>query len=430
MRVVHVVTAWPRFADDVITPWLVELLRRLRERGVEAEVLAPAYRGGPGGRDAPPAGRMAGGPTARDETARASPAQGSIPVHRFRYAPSCLERLTHDETVPDRLGRSPAWALLLPAYLAGGLLASRSVGRSRPDVVHVHWPMPHALFGAAMRAAAGGRTGLVCSYYSVELRWVERRLPALRPFLRWTARTADEVTAISTATADRVRTLSGRQARVIPFAAAVDPMEPADERRPLEGEELRLLFVGRLVERKGVEVLVRGLPRILAERRAHLTVVGEGAWEPRIREAVRQEGVEAHVRLTGRLCEEELRRAYARCDIFVLPAVVDRKGDTEGLGVVLLEALRFGRPVVASAVGGIPDIVVPGRSGWLVPPGDPAALAERILTVAGSPEEARRVAAGGRAWAAERFSWDRILDELVECYESARRGRSDVGGQG
>lgn len=409
MRVVHIVTAFPRGEDDPITPWLGRLLLALVDRGVRVEVLAPAYRGGPGS----PSHEWRG-----------------IRVHRFRYAPRPLETLTHDETVPDRLRRSPAYGLLLPSYLAAGCAAATRLGRERPAVAHVHWPMPHALPGAALRAASGGRTALVSSFYSVELRWVERRMRWLEPLLRWSIRTSDAVTAISTATARMVIARHARPVRVIPFAAAVAPrareeagglaLDDLEGGRPIE-----LLFVGRLVERKGVEVLVRALPEVRRNRPARLSIVGSGEREERIREVARRAGVAEHVRFLGRVSEEELARAYASCDLFVLPAVVDRKGDTEGLGVVLLEALRFGRPVIASRLGGIPDIVVDGETGWLVPAGDPEALAAAILEAAGDPEEARRRAARGRERAERRFGLGRVTEDLIACYEGAARRRRE-----
>lgn len=402
MRVVHIVTAFPRFDDDLITPWLVPLLRELEHQGVSTEVLAPAYRGETGG------------------------SSRGIRVRRFRYAPARLETLTHDETVPDRLARRPSYAALLAPYLLGGSLAAARLGSARPDVVHVHWPMPHAWFGALLRAASGGHTAVVSSFYSVELRWVERRLPWLTPFLRWAIETSDGVTAISNATAERVRALVDRSVSVIPFGAAVEPRAGAPIPPALAGEHpLELLFVGRLVERKGVETIVRALPRVLERRSARLTIVGEGEWEAVIRAVVMQTGTQAHVRMTGRISAHELERLYARADIFVLPAVVDRKGDTEGLGVVLLEAMRFERPVIASNVGGIPDIVRHGETGWLVAPGDPGELAARILAVAEEPPKSRGVARRGREWAEERFALVRIAADLIDCYREAiavRRG--------
>lgn len=398
MRVLHVVTAFPREPDDVITPWLVELLRRSRDRGLEAEVLAPAYRG------------------------LGDQELGGIPVRRFRYAPAGWETLTHEETAPDRVRRSPLHAALVPCYLGAGSAAAWRAGRERPTIVHVHWPMPHALFGAAARLGSGGRTAMVCSYYAVEVNWVRHRLRWLRPFLRWSARTADAVTAISTSTARAVRDVSGRQPRVIPFAAAVGTggNGGAGSRPPLSGERpLELLFVGRLVERKGVEVAVEALQRLRPGLDARLTVVGEGEWEGEIRETAREHGVEDRVTFTGRVPDERLSELYAACDIFVLPAVVDRKGDTEGLGVVLLEALQFQRPVIASRIGGIPDIVEHGRTGWLVDPGDPGALADEIRRRAEGPEETRRVAREGKEIVRGRFAWERILDELEATYRDA-----------
>lgn len=410
MKVVHVVTAFPRSPADPITPWLVRLLHELERREVETEVLAPSYRG-------LSAGEVEG-----------------IKVRRFRYAPARWETLTHEQTVPDRLRDSPIYTALLPAYLAGGVLAARRLGRGRPDVVHVHWPLPHALFGVALRKASQGRTAMVCSFYGVELSWVEHGLKWLLPWLRWSARTADAVTAISSYTAERVERLVQRPVSVIPFAAAVDLVEtragPATATSemasvPFQRDEIQLLFVGRLVERKGVEVLIRALPRILRARPVRLTIVGEGSWEEKIRKTVAACEMESRVRFTGHISRHELRKLYAACDMFVLPAVVDSKGDTEGLGVVLLEALRFARPVVASAVGGIPDIVEPAVSGWLVPPDDPQALAAAVLEAAANPEEARRIGLSGQCRMERYFSWERIVDELLKTYSAAVQRRRE-----
>lgn len=400
LRVIHIVTAFQRHEGDVITPWLSALVSEQRAQGMDATILAPSYR------------------------ALGSGSIGGIPVERFRYAPRSWETLTHDETVPDRLRGSPEYAALLPLYLAGGLRASLRAGRRRPDVVHVHWPLPHALFGAAARLASGGRAALVCTFYSVEISWVERRARWLRPFLVWSARTADAVTAISSATAVRVRELVDRDIRVIPFAAGLETSGGKVRPALTSAQPLRLLFVGRLVERKGVEYLIEALALVLQTRAAELTIVGEGEWRSRIREAVRRAGVEEHVRFAGHVPESDLRDYYEGCDIFVLPSVVDAKGDTEGLGVVLLEALSFERPVIGSAVGGIPDIVRPGETGWLAPPGEPEALAGTILEIAGDPERARRIARGGRAMVEARFSLRRVTEELEAVYHAGLSMRS------
>ncbi len=399
MKVIHVVTAFPRHDEDVITPWLGQVLLRLRASNVDARVLAPSYRGG-----------------------GATEWRG-VPVTRFRYAPAAWETLTHDETAPDRLRHRPWYAGLLPGYVLGGLAASIRAGLDRPDVIHVHWPVPHALFGAVGRAASDGSAAVVSSFYSVELKWIEHRLPLLVPFLRWSIESADVVTAISTATASAVGQYTRQRVRVIPFAAGL-PLEANvpvhGEAASTSGEDLpEILFVGRLVERKGLGVLVRALARMREQRPVRLTIVGAGSAEGSIRATVRAANMGDLVRFTGPISDEELARRYASADLFVLPAVVDAKGDTEGLGVVLLEALRSGLPVIGSAAGGIPDIIRDGETGWLVTPGDVVDLARAIEEALDDPSEAARRAARGLERVDARFSLDGVVASVIESYEAA-----------
>jgi glycosyltransferase involved in cell wall biosynthesis len=180
-----------------------------------------------------------------------------------------------------------------------------------------------------------------------------------------------------------------------------------------------MLFVGRLVERKGVEVAVRALACVRRGLDARLTVIGSGSREPEIRAAISEAGIGEFVDMPGHVRASELVEAYAAADVFVLPAIVDAKGDTEGLGVVLLEALRAGVPVVASEAGGIRDIVRDGETGWLVPPGDSTALARAVLEVARNPAEAALRVGRGQALIAKSFALPRIVDRLEECYAEA-----------
>src|SRR5437762_11221426 len=140
MRILHVVTAFPRTPDDVIVPWLVELLKRLRAAGHEVEVFTSSYRGAP------------------DEVF------AGIPVHRFRYFLRRWENLTHEETAPDRMRRSLLYRVLPLLFVAAGMLAIwRHCRRQRYDVIHVHWPMPLALLGWAAQRAH--RAPLVSTFY-------------------------------------------------------------------------------------------------------------------------------------------------------------------------------------------------------------------------------------------------------------------------
>jgi glycosyltransferase involved in cell wall biosynthesis len=397
VKVLYLVSAYPRAPGDVITPWLVETIRRLGARGVGVEVLAPAYRG------------------------LASGTLDGVPVHRFRYAPRRWETLTHDQTAPDRIRERPLFFGLVPGYVAAGSVAAARLARSgRFDALHAFWPLPHGLIGLAAKRASG--VPLVSTFFGVELTWMEGQLPFLAPVLRRIVRGSDAVTAISTYTAGRLRrAVPGVEPAIVPFGATVEPggRPPLPPRPPTGAFEL--LFAGRLVERKGVHLLLDALARLADGPPVMLHVVGDGPERPRLEARARELGLGAGVFFHGFVPREALELRMATCDAFVLPAVVDAKGDTEGLGVVLLEAMSYGKPVVASAAGGIVDIVRNGRNGYLVPPGDAAALAGAVARLMRDPAAAAEMGARGREDVREGFSWEVIVDRLVEVYVSIGR---------
>jgi len=390
MRILHIVTAFPRFPNDIISPWLVEMLKRLRAAGHDVEVLAPAYRGG-GNREF-----------------------DGIPVHRFRYFPARWEDLTHDQATPDRLRRSLRYKIMPLFYVLGGVWAAWRLGRRRRyEVVHVHWPLPHALFGWAARRACGAR--MVTSWYGVELRWVKSSLPWLKRFLVWALRTSDQVVAISSATAREITNVVPVSVRVIPYTVGF-PETAAGPSLPRAGDSFLILFVGSLVERKGVRYLIDALPLLPAQLRAKLVIIGDGAERSRLEAQVRARGLQHLVEVRGRVAEQELRRAYGAASVLVLPAIVDARGDTEGLGVVLLEAMSYGVPVIGSDLGGITDIVVDGQTGLLVPPQDSAALAAALERLATDRDLAKRLGEAGAGHVRRHFSWPAIIAQWEECY--------------
>lgn len=398
MRILHVVTAFPRAPGDIIAPWLIELLRRQRAAGFEVEVFAPAYRGG------------------------GNQEFEGIPVHRFRYFPSRWEDLTHDQGTVDRVGRSIRYKLMAPFYVLAGMRAARRLVRRRQfDIVHVHWPVPHALFGWAARSAGGGKPRLVTLWYGIELRWVKSRLPWLKQFLKWALRTSDQVVAISSYTAREIAELVHVPARVIPYGLGFAESLPGSRERRVTGDSFLILYVGNLIPRKGVRYLIDALHRLPATIPAKLLILGEGADRAKLEAQVRELGLDGRVTMPGRVPEPDLHRAFHDASVLVLPSIVDQRGDTEGLGVVLLEALAYRIPVIGSAIGGITDIITDGETGLLVPPEDPAAIAAAIERIARDPALAERLALSGSRRVREQFGWDAIIAAWRECYAAALR---------
>lgn len=399
-------TAFPRSQDDVIVPWLVALLKRLQAAGHEVEVFTSAYRGGGGD------------------------SFDGIPVHRFRYFPARWEDLTHDEATPDRMRRSLRYRVLPLFYIVGGLLGIRRLTRRRHyDVIHVHWPVPHALFGwmggGGGRRSSKARPRLVTTWYGAELRWVQSSLPWLRWFVRWALRISDAVVAISSYTAREIARFATLPVEVIPYTLPF-----ADSARTRGGTGARtafqVLFVGRLVERKGVTHLIEAIRRLPAELHVRLVVIGDGPERAALETQARAAGLETRVEIRGRVSDAELRAAYAASDALVLPSILDARGDTEGLGVVLLEAMSYGVPVVASDIGGITDIVEHDKSGLLVPPADPVRLAGALERLARDPGLAARLGTAGEQRVRTAFGWPEIMAKWERLYGALARTRTDT----
>jgi glycosyltransferase involved in cell wall biosynthesis len=182
-----------------------------------------------------------------------------------------------------------------------------------------------------------------------------------------------------------------------------------------------VLFVGRLTPHKGVDVLIRALPPD-----ARLTVIGSEGHDPRPPERdyprlLRSLAAGRHVEFVGAVDDDELARRYRAAAVVVLPSVERtcygrRIAVSELLGRVIIEAMASGTPVIASRVGGLPEIVEEGVTGYLVPAGDVAALRVRIGDVLADPVTAGRIGANGRARVLAELTWDRCAQRCLAAY--------------
>jgi len=178
-----------------------------------------------------------------------------------------------------------------------------------------------------------------------------------------------------------------------------------------------LLTVGRLVARKGHDTVIRALPAIAAEFPDILyTIAGDGPLRERLERLAREMGVAERVSFLGGVAEPALSALYTASDIFVMPAR-QIGADVEGFGLVFLEANAFGKPVVGGRSGGVPEAVADGETGILVPPDDPAALAEVVTRLLKNPDLATRLGARGRERAREEFRWEVQIQKIWPLFQ-------------
>jgi glycosyltransferase involved in cell wall biosynthesis len=387
LRIGILVSTYPRNEQDHEVPWLRESVKRLAARGYKVTVIAPAYLG------------------LKDHDI------DGVRVRRFRYAPTRWEMLTHGEGAPNKLKKNPILKLLTLSYLVGGAHAVWKIcHQEKLDILHVHWPFPHGLMALVPARWPGCK--IVSTCHSAEFALAAGSKVSTQ-LLAFCLRRSDAITANSAHTAKLIRDVSQRRSQIIPWGATVQfgsAEDPAPQEVPL------LLFSGRLIERKGVNFLLQAMPLILQQRKVRLVITGDGHYRQQWEDLARQLGLSESVRFAGFVSNEELGILFRSCSIYVHPAIYDSKGDTEGQGVVLVEALGNRKPVVASEVGGIVDLIKHEETGLLVPEKNPEAIAHAVLRLLDEPEFAQRLAEQGYTYARDYYHWDRIIDQYDVIY--------------
>lgn len=402
MKVLVIGSVYPRFHEDAEVPWLRTSVAHLKKAGLDIQVLAPAYKG------------------------LKSHEIDGVKVNRFRYAPASWEILTHEEGAPSKMASKPWLQLLAIPYIISGFFRCISIcSKFKPDVIHAHWPFPHAYI--ALGAAKLFKIPMVLNFHGAELLLI-RKKKWVKPLLKFAIGQAQAVFANSSFTAGKIKALRKVDVEWSPYGTTLDKSgdECGSERRngnaPVAHkvtDKFKILFVGRHIERKGICYLIEAA-KYLPRDKFEIRIVGVGDLTEKLKGLAQQASAAApegaEIIFTGKLSPEALTSEYKNANVFTLPAIVDSKGDTEGLGVVLIEAMELGLPVVASDVGGIPDVVVDGESGILVPEKDPQALANAFKRLEADTALVQKLLDGAQERIRKCFTWDGIIDRQIAVY--------------
>jgi glycosyltransferase involved in cell wall biosynthesis len=357
-----------------------------------------------------------------------------VVVHTRRDAVSAPERLTApDGYVVHHVPAGPPTDVpkdeLLPHMAEFGLRLREAWAAETPDVVHAHFWMSGL---AALAAVRGTGIPLLQTFHA--LGSVKRRhqgsldtSPHARVGLEQKlCREVDRVIATCRDEVEELRALGlpPYRADVIPCGVDTSLFRPGPRR---DGGPQRLLVVGRLVTRKGIGNVIEALGSLLARGHDVELVVaggppGDGVdVDPevqRLRVLAERLGVAERVRFLGGMSRGDVPQLMRDADVVVTVPWY------EPFGIVPIEAMACGRPVVGSAVGGLLDTIVPGTTGELVPPRDPAALADVLHDLLDDPERRQRYGRAGRERAVALYDWTNIVARTEEVYESVVHNRT------
>ncbi|WP_448098465.1 glycosyltransferase [Luteibacter yeojuensis] len=378
-------STYPRWQHDHEPSFVHELARRLT-RWFEVVVICPHAKG-----------------------AKPREILDGVRVERYRYGWDGLETLVNDGGIVTNLRRAPWKWLLVPGFVVMQWLVARREIRG-DVVVHAHWILTPGFVARMLRAP------FVVTSHGADLFALRGRVPmALKRFVL--AR-SQATTVVSHAMQDDAASLlNGRKAIVSPMGVDLhERFVPGDG---VSREPGQILFVGRLVEKKGVEVLLRAMPLVLQRiPAATLTIVGFGPLEASLKAECTELGLDDVVTFVGAETQTGLVKYYQSASVFAAPFRAASSGDQEGLGLVLVEALGCGCPVVASDIPAVRDVAsdMPGMR--VVVPEDPRALADGLVDLLS--EETSEAWVPDRARLVERFDWDAVAARYAELLLSAR----------
>ncbi|MBU6348602.1 MAG: glycosyltransferase [Chloroflexi bacterium] len=381
---------YPRFEGDFSGTFVEALCEELAAQGEQVTVWAPY------------------------DPAYQRPLEGKVALRLYRYAwPDALHRLGYMRSMQSDLALRLEAYLLSPAFFARGVqVLLRDARRCRPDLLHAHWLLPNGWIAAVVSRLLG--IPLVVSIPGSDAR-VAASNPIFRAMARFALGQASLLTANSADLRDAVLPLGADLSRFEMILYGVDPaaLRPdstgvVELRRRLAIDDTAgiILCVGRMVPKKGFDVLIRALAEPALQGQPVVAVmVGEGDDKALWQALARDLGVAERLRWVGSVPKTAIGPYYNMADLLAMPSV-SRPAD--GLNVCVLDAMSCARPVVATSVAGNPLAVIPGVTGLIVPEQEPAALAAAVAALLVDPALRRQMGAAARRRIEEELGWPQL----------------------
>lgn len=425
MHIVILTHNYPRFPGDFSGTFVEALCEELSVQGQRVTVLAP---------DDPEYQR----PNKKSTRQHNS---GGVALHRYPYIwPRPLQKLGYMRSMHSDLALRPNSYLLGPLMILSGIVhLLRFIKRERPDVIHAHWLLPNGFIGAIASRLTG--VPLVISVPGSDAQVADMN-PLFRAMAVFAMRQASLMTANSQELRDAVAAVPsflatpnfrqqvlGKFDLILygtnPDVLCPDPTGVAKLRQQLqiptqtsgstnEGPVL-FLCLGRMVYKKGFDVLIRALAKpALRKRNVMAVMVGGGDQRVEWEELAGQLGVADRLRWTGNVPVDQIRTYYNLADLLINPAV---QKPADGLNVCVIDAMSCGTPVVGSNVQGNPLAIVDGETGLLVPESDPAALAAALATLVDDADLRQQMGRASRQRIETELGWPHLARRYIQHFK-------------
>ena len=394
VRVVFLTSSYPRTRDDTASVFLRYLAEHLHKLNVNIHVLAPA------------------------DIQNIETDDDEICIHRFRYFPRRWQTLAYGSGILSNLKRNPLLYFQVPFFVIAMTYALiRHIRKYQPQIIHAHWVIPQGIIAILAKYLYG--VPVIITAHGADVFALRQHL--FQRIKRFCLRRCDAWTSNTYMTANSVSLDSLPPPQVIPMGVDVEHFASGKRealRHDVADNEKIILFVGRLVEKKGVDDLLKAFALLRHDMRntASLWIVGDGERDQQLRKSAADLRISDKIKFWGTIPNNNLPDYYAAADIFVGPSVEASSGDTEGQGVVFLEAFAARLSVIATSVGGIPNVIKHGRTGILVEPRNPEKLALAIEHLLQNDNLRHEIAENAHQEAKKSYDWEKIAQDFVKLY--------------
>lgn len=401
-KVLVLTTTFPRWQNDTTPAFVYELSKRLYANGLKVVVLAPHH-----------------------QSAKKFEMMDGMKIYRFPYFwPAKYQILAYEGGIIPNIRRSNLAKIQVPLLVLSELYYTFKIMRKEKiDIIHSHWIIPSGLIGGAMRKIF--KKPHITTAHAGDV-FTIRRSKILSIVGSFVFKNSDYVTANSKYTKEVIISIEGRiknNVEIVPMGVDISRFNPkkASDLGNLFTAKYQILSVGRLVEKKGIKHLIMAMKYVVKVFPDAKLIIGGSGPEKDILEDISERcGLNEKVIFVGYIKNSDLPKYYASSDIFVLTSIETEAGDTEGLGVVLLEAMASGTPVIGSEMGGITDIIEDGETGLLAKPGNPEDIADKIIRLLRDERERERLSENGLKVVKEKFSWDLVTKQFISILWGAK----------
>jgi len=397
LKVCILTSSFPRFAGDSAGIFIYHLAIALVKKRVDIEIICPHDNGCSFFEDIK-----------------------GVKIRRFPYfIPLQYQNLAYGSGILKNIKSNIMAMIQIPFFIISEIIYTiRRIMVSKPDLIHAHWSLPQGLTGVVCKKLFG--VPCITTIHGSDVHGLRHSL--IKDLNRLVIKNSDICTANSRASAKKVLTIAGREdTQVIPMGVDTNLFSRSEKvdiiRKKYEIDGDVLLFVGRLIRVKGVYYLIKALPKVLKQHpKTKLLIVGSGPEKRRLIQLCAELEIINSVVFINEVLQKDLISLYSMADLLVLPSIIDVTGETEGLGVVLLEAMACRVPVIGSDVGGIKDIIIDGETGLLSEQKNHDSLAEKIIQLLSDEQLRKKVIENGFKLVKEKFTWKVISDRFMNVY--------------